>query len=156
VPAFIEAHAPTDDELHALLQTWITRPMKRLARRGVLVEVERSTCVAASDAGWNEANDVCFAAGVSTAPLAAQGRLPARRTAADRHPILLALARLEYPVVTGRLGCVAVVQLQGAEDCNGTHRCHPVRKSDWQLTADRASSARDVQAQLRAGRTRPA
>ena len=37
-PAFIEADAPTDDELHALLQTVIARLMKMLTRRGVLVE----------------------------------------------------------------------------------------------------------------------
>jgi len=38
VPDFIEAGAPTDDELHALLQTVIARLMKMLTRRGVLVE----------------------------------------------------------------------------------------------------------------------
>ena len=32
-PAFIEADAPTDDELHALLQTVIARLMKMLTRR---------------------------------------------------------------------------------------------------------------------------
>ncbi|MBK9362767.1 MAG: transposase [Rubrivivax sp.] len=37
-PAFIEADAPTDDELHALLQAVIARLMKMLTRRGVLVE----------------------------------------------------------------------------------------------------------------------
>jgi hypothetical protein len=38
VPTFVEAGAPTDDELHALLQTAVTRPMKMLTRRGVPVE----------------------------------------------------------------------------------------------------------------------
>ena len=38
VPDFIEAGAPTDDELHALLQTVIARLMELLTRRGVLVE----------------------------------------------------------------------------------------------------------------------
>ncbi|OYU93018.1 MAG: IS91 family transposase, partial [Burkholderiales bacterium PBB5] len=38
VPAFVEVAAPTDDELHALLQALITRLMKLLMRRGVLVE----------------------------------------------------------------------------------------------------------------------
>ena len=38
VPDFIEAGAPTDDELHALLQTVIARLMKMLTRRGVLIE----------------------------------------------------------------------------------------------------------------------
>ena len=38
VPAFVEVAAPTDYELHALLQTFITWLMKLLTRRGVLVE----------------------------------------------------------------------------------------------------------------------
>ncbi|MCU0968585.1 MAG: hypothetical protein MUF03_07125 [Rubrivivax sp.] len=37
-PAFVEASAATDDELHALLHTVIDRLMKMLTRRGVLVE----------------------------------------------------------------------------------------------------------------------
>lgn len=37
-PIFVEAAAPTDDELHALLQTVATRLMEMLTRRGVLVE----------------------------------------------------------------------------------------------------------------------
>jgi hypothetical protein len=37
-PSFVEAAAPTDNELHAPLQTVITRMMKLLMRRGVLVE----------------------------------------------------------------------------------------------------------------------
>lgn len=37
VPAFVEATGPTDDELHALLQTIIARLTKLLTRRGVLV-----------------------------------------------------------------------------------------------------------------------
>ncbi|MEI7969891.1 MAG: hypothetical protein WCJ69_12945 [Betaproteobacteria bacterium] len=37
-PAFAEAGAPTDDELHALLQSVVTRLVKMLTRRGVLVE----------------------------------------------------------------------------------------------------------------------
>ncbi|MFO0272680.1 MAG: transposase [Betaproteobacteria bacterium] len=37
-PVFIEVDAPTDDELHALLQSVIERLMKLLTRRGVLVE----------------------------------------------------------------------------------------------------------------------
>ncbi|MCZ8113344.1 MAG: hypothetical protein O9321_21160 [Rubrivivax sp.] len=32
-PAFIEAASPTDDELHALLQTVIARLMKLLSKR---------------------------------------------------------------------------------------------------------------------------
>jgi Putative transposase len=36
-PTFVEADAPTDDEVHALLQTLIARLMKMLTRRVVLV-----------------------------------------------------------------------------------------------------------------------
>ncbi len=43
VPAFVEAQAPTDDELHALLQTVITRLMKMLMRRGALVDLTLKT-----------------------------------------------------------------------------------------------------------------
>lgn len=34
--AFVEVDAPSDDELHALLQSVITRLLKMLTRRGVL------------------------------------------------------------------------------------------------------------------------
>ncbi len=37
-PTFVEVVAPTDEELHALLQTVIARLMKMLMRRGVLIE----------------------------------------------------------------------------------------------------------------------
>jgi hypothetical protein len=37
-PSFVEAAAPTDEELRALLQTVIARLMKMLTRRGVLLE----------------------------------------------------------------------------------------------------------------------
>ncbi|MEN9417296.1 MAG: hypothetical protein RI988_916 [Pseudomonadota bacterium] len=46
-PTFVETEAPTDDELHALLQTVITRLMKMLTRRGVLVEDMGQTWLAA-------------------------------------------------------------------------------------------------------------
>jgi hypothetical protein len=54
-PAFIEADAPTDDELHALLQTVIARLMKMLTRRGVLVEDMGQTYLAELDADGEEA-----------------------------------------------------------------------------------------------------
>jgi hypothetical protein len=50
VPEFVEVNAPTDDELHALLQNVIVRLMKLLARRGVLVQDEGQTCLAWPDA----------------------------------------------------------------------------------------------------------
>jgi hypothetical protein len=55
VPDFSEASAPTDDEMHALLQTLIARLMKRLTRRGVLVEDMGQTCLAEPDDDGEEA-----------------------------------------------------------------------------------------------------
>jgi hypothetical protein len=54
VPAFIEAGAPTDEELHAL-QTVIARPMKMLTRRGVLVQDMGQTYLAEPDDDAGEA-----------------------------------------------------------------------------------------------------
>ena len=54
-PSFVEVAAPTDDELHALLQTVITRLMKMLTRRGVLVEDMGQTYLAEPDATSEEA-----------------------------------------------------------------------------------------------------
>ena len=54
-PTFVEADAPTDDELHALLQTVITRLMKLLTRRGVLVEEMGQTYLAEPSADGEEA-----------------------------------------------------------------------------------------------------
>ena len=54
-PAFIDADAPTDDELHGLLQTVIARLMKMLARRGVLVEEMGQTYLADSEDDAEEA-----------------------------------------------------------------------------------------------------
>ncbi len=53
-PAFIETDAPTDDELHALLQTVIARLMKMLTRRGVLVEAMGQTYLAEPDTDGGE------------------------------------------------------------------------------------------------------
>ena len=46
--------SPTDDELHALLQAIITRLMKMLTRRGVLVEDMGQTYLAEPDADSEE------------------------------------------------------------------------------------------------------
>jgi hypothetical protein len=54
VPSFVETGAPTDDELHALLQTVITRLMKMLTRRGVLVEDMGQSYLAEPDADGEE------------------------------------------------------------------------------------------------------
>lgn len=50
-PAFIEVDAATDEGLHALLQTFKTRLMKMLTRRGVLVADMGQTYLAEPDAG---------------------------------------------------------------------------------------------------------
>ena len=55
VPAFVEASAPTDDELRALLQTFISRLMKVLTRRGVLVEDMGETFLAEPDVDGEQA-----------------------------------------------------------------------------------------------------
>jgi hypothetical protein len=54
-PEFVEASAPTDEALQAVLQKIITRTMKLLTRRGVLVEEEDSTYMADSDGDSDEA-----------------------------------------------------------------------------------------------------
>ncbi len=48
-PTFVETDAPTDDERHALLQTVISRLMKMLMRRGVLIEEMGQTYLAEPD-----------------------------------------------------------------------------------------------------------
>ena len=55
VPVFVQAGAPTDDELHALLHTVITRLMKMLTRRGALIEEMGQTWLAEPDAHRDEA-----------------------------------------------------------------------------------------------------
>ncbi|MFN7723775.1 MAG: hypothetical protein ACK5QH_01775 [Rubrivivax sp.] len=55
MPAFIEAGAPTDDELDALLHTIIARLMKMLTRRGGLVADMGQTSLAETDADGEEA-----------------------------------------------------------------------------------------------------
>lgn len=55
VPAFVETLAPTDEELHTVLHKIITRMMKLLTRRGVLVEEEGSTYIADNDGDSDEA-----------------------------------------------------------------------------------------------------
>ncbi len=54
-PEFVEAPAPTDQALKAVLHKIIARTMKMLTRRGVLVEEEGSTYVADNDGGSDEA-----------------------------------------------------------------------------------------------------
>jgi hypothetical protein len=55
-PVFVEIPAPTDEELQALLHKIITRLMKMLTRRGVLIEEEEgSSYLADADADSDEA-----------------------------------------------------------------------------------------------------
>jgi hypothetical protein len=54
-PAFVEVDAPSDDELYAPLQSVITRLMKMLTRRGVLVADMGQTYLAEPDADGEEA-----------------------------------------------------------------------------------------------------
>ncbi len=55
LPVFVEVPAPTDEQLQAILQTIITRLMKLLTRRGVLVEDQGQTYMADADADGDEA-----------------------------------------------------------------------------------------------------
>ena len=54
-PEFVEAPAPTDEALQTVLHKIITRIVKLLTRRGVLVEEEGSTYVADNDGDSDEA-----------------------------------------------------------------------------------------------------
>jgi hypothetical protein len=55
MPTFVEAQDPTDEQVQAVLQTMITRLMKLLTRRGVLVEDMGQTWLAEPDAEAGEA-----------------------------------------------------------------------------------------------------
>ncbi len=55
LPVFVESPAPTDEALQAVLHKFITRTMKLLTRRGVLVEEEGSTHMADNDGDSDEA-----------------------------------------------------------------------------------------------------
>ena len=84
-PAFIEAASPTDDEVHALLQTLIARLMKMLTRRGVLVEEMGQTWLAEPDADGEESRTLrpLQAAAMPCRPRRASG--PALRQAQTVH-----------------------------------------------------------------------
>jgi len=56
VPVFVQAGAPSDDELHALLHTVIARLMKMLTRHGVLIEEMGQTYLADPNADGDEAS----------------------------------------------------------------------------------------------------
>ena len=54
-PEFVEVPEPTDEALQAVLHKIITRTVKLLTRRGVLVEEEGSTYIANNDSDSDEA-----------------------------------------------------------------------------------------------------
>ena len=54
-PVFVEVPAPTDEALHAVLHKIITRMMKLLTRRGVLIEEQGQTYMAHDDSDPDEA-----------------------------------------------------------------------------------------------------
>ncbi len=96
-PTFVEVGAPTDDELHALLQTAITRLMKMFTRRGVLIEEMEQTYLAEPDADGDEARTlrplqaaavsyrIAFGPRAGQKVLTLQGAMPRARTA--RQPL---------------------------------------------------------------------
>ena len=57
-PEFVEAPAPTDEALPAVLHRIITRTMKLLTRRGLLVEEEGSTYMADNDGDSDKARSL--------------------------------------------------------------------------------------------------
>jgi hypothetical protein len=97
MPSFVEAGAPTDDELHALLQTVITRLMKLLTRRGVLIEEMGQRYLAEPDAARDEARTlrplqaaaityrIAFGPRAGQRVLTLRGAMP--REAAARRPL---------------------------------------------------------------------
>jgi hypothetical protein len=54
-PVFVEVPAPTEEAMQAVLHKIVTRTMKLLTRRGVLIEEQGSTYLADNDAGSDEA-----------------------------------------------------------------------------------------------------
>ena len=96
-PTFVQVSAPTDDELDALLQTIITRLMKLLTRRGVLVEDMGQTYLAEPDADGEDARTlrplqaaavtyrVAFGPCAGQKVLTLRGAMP--REAAPRQPL---------------------------------------------------------------------
>jgi hypothetical protein len=93
-PAFAEAGAPTDEELHALLRTVIARLMKMLTRRGVLVQEMGQAWLAEPDADGEESRTLrpLQAAAMPCRPRRASG--PALRQAQTVHRTVCVRAQL--------------------------------------------------------------
>ncbi len=94
VPVFVQAGAPSDDELHALLHTVIARLMKMLTRRGVLIEEMGQTWLADPNADEDEARTLrpLQAAAMPCRPRRASG--PALRQARTVHRTVRVRAQL--------------------------------------------------------------
>ena len=75
-PTSVEVGAPTDDELHALLQKIITKLMKLLSRRGVLEEDMGQTYLAEPDAESDEARMLRSLQAAAVTLQAAPGQWP--------------------------------------------------------------------------------
>ena len=75
----LTAGAPTDDVLHALLQTIITRLMQLLTRRGVLVEDMGQTYLAEPDADGDEARTLRPLQAAAVTYRIASGPVPGKR-----------------------------------------------------------------------------
>jgi hypothetical protein len=83
-PGFVEAGAPTDEELRALLHTVIARLMKVLTRRGVLVEEMGQAWLAEPDADGEEARTLRPLQAAAVTLQAAPGQWPGPSPAAVR------------------------------------------------------------------------
>ena len=93
-PVFVEVPAPTDEALQTVLQKVITRMMKLLTRKGVLVEEQGQTYMTDDDADSEEARVLrpLQAAAWPCRPSRASG--PAPRQAQTVHRTVRAWARL--------------------------------------------------------------
>jgi len=140
LPAFVEASAPTDDELHALLQTPITRLMKMLTRRGVLIEEMGQTYLADPDADGEEARTprplqaatvtyrIAFGPRAEQKVLTLRGAMPGETTA--RQPLC---ADIDGSVCTRPCGSKRTTA-GGSNSCAATSRAPRYRTSGCSST----------------------
>ena len=93
-PVFVEVPAPTDEALHAVLHKIITRMMKLLTRRGVLIEEQGQAYMADNDSDSDKARVLrpLQAAAWPCRPRRASG--PAPRQAQTVHRTVCVRARL--------------------------------------------------------------
>ena len=93
-PVFVEVPAPTDEALQAVLHKIITRTMRLLTRRGVLIEEQGQTCMADDDSDSDAARTLrpLQAAAWPCRPRRASG--PAPRQAQTVHWSVCVRARL--------------------------------------------------------------